>query len=170
MSAEGGNLPSPRYGRCMQIGRLLSAQKAQTLSFAVMAAINAWPCAVAAAPRRSVPIPITLDGRNSCWTYVGPVDGFTMHVSRDERLLISASGVANFSDGRRTWKLVKPRNITVFVIGIGVIRPKHGSVYALPSTGKLMITLGPVAIYGAPSVVAVCRSPDDTALNEDDGG
>ena len=110
------------------------------------------------------PLPIIFD-REGCWTYRGGSDGFSFNAERGDRLVITAAGLGDFSDGTTSWKELEARDVVVSqeriaVSATTIIRPSPGKpIYEIPASAKYLITLGPVAIYGHPSIVAVCRAP-----------
>lgn len=115
---------------------------------------------------RHGPIPVKLGTKNTCWKYHGLFDGFTVHVNSGDRLIISSTGEAHFSNGVDTWETVQPRDITVSkpprsnTDNIWIVRPQgEPAVYSFDTGGDYDILLGPQAIRGMQSTVVVCRAP-----------
>ena len=115
----------------------------------------------------SKPLQIILNG-DGCWTYTGRLDGFSLNAERGERLVITAVGLSDFSDGITSWKEVEARNVVVSLDRIegspgSIVQPVDGKpIYKMLVSGKYLVTLEPAAIYGHLSIVAVCRAPENS--------
>jgi hypothetical protein len=93
----------------------------------------------------------------TCWRYAGTAFEFQGSFKGGQRLVVTATGDADMSNGRTNWVETQARDVDVSTVNGGreVAAGSDGS-FVLPATGAYEISLYPMSIRGANGTVVIC--------------